>query len=263
MNFIPVPDHHYDTYNARMASIIDDKLFFLDQIKVDVIVDYGCADGTLLSHIQDQRPEIALVGYDVSDVELAHAARKVPHGSFFRDWDALARYLETHHQGQRIALVASSVIHEIYAYGGTAEGEAFWTRLLDGPFSTFIMRDMALSAADYGILDTSLADKLLTGPVGHLAKEYEACWGSLDLREHATHFLLKYRYTDNWEHELNEYYLPLTVEAIKEKLAGNFAPTFHATEALPFLQEMAQVELGVSFPCKTHLKLIAQRINAQ
>lgn len=263
MNFIPVPDHHYNTYNARMASIVDDKLFFLNQIEADVIVDYGCADGTLLSHIHDQRPEIALVGYDISDVELGHAVRKVPHGSFFQDWDALTTHLETHYPGKRIALVASSVLHEIYAYGGMEEGEAFWSRLFNGPFSTFIMRDMALHARDYGVIDTKLSDTLLAGPVADLAKEYEACWGSLDLREHATHFLLKYRYTDNWNHELNENYLPLTVEAIKERLSGTFAPTFQATEALPFLQKMAQIELGVSFPCTTHLKIIAQRINAQ
>ena len=38
-------------YRKEMAKSMVDKLFFIDQVDVGLIVDFGCADGTMLSFI--------------------------------------------------------------------------------------------------------------------------------------------------------------------------------------------------------------------
>lgn len=43
-----------------------DKLFFLNKIDADIIIDFGCADGFILSKIRERRPDIFLVGYDLA-----------------------------------------------------------------------------------------------------------------------------------------------------------------------------------------------------
>lgn len=47
-----------DTYNTRMASSIEDKMWFWDKVKhtTDCVVDYGCADASLLLRINEEHP---------------------------------------------------------------------------------------------------------------------------------------------------------------------------------------------------------------
>ena len=55
-----------EDYVSGMRKSMDDKLWFLDFIGTDVtsVYDYGCADGTLLRRVQDERPDVCLYGYD-------------------------------------------------------------------------------------------------------------------------------------------------------------------------------------------------------
>lgn len=43
------PISNYDQYIADMNTTMSDKLFFLEEIKFDVIVDFGCADGSFFT----------------------------------------------------------------------------------------------------------------------------------------------------------------------------------------------------------------------
>ncbi len=260
MTLVPVIDCHYDTYNQRMAAGMEDKLFFVDCLEADVVVDYGCADGTLLHHLQDLRPDLHLVGFDASELELHRARSRVPGARLFHEWSKLLTHLHEAHRGKRIALIASSVIHEIYSYGGQEEGDAFWSTLERGPFTDFILRDMAIGERDMTVVDETFGRALREGPCAKLVADYEAIWGSVDNRLDAAHFMLKYRYTDNWDHELNERYFYMSQEKILARLRRHFAIDYSCSEALPYLQGKAMDELGVRFPCPTHLKIIAHRL---
>jgi hypothetical protein len=259
MSFAPVETTHFDAYTRSMAKGMQDKLFFTDRVDADAYVDFGCADGTLLSHLSTLRPNAQMIGYDLSELATTRAARKVPDGSFFNDWDLLISHLEALYPGKRIALIVSSVLHEVYAYGGPTAGDEFWDRVNSGPFSTFILRDMAISGEDLSRRDEALAETVRGSADLDLLVEFESRWGSISERRNLVHFMLKYRYTANWGREVQEDYLPITQEQIVDRLAPKFDADLSSAEVLPFLADRAAQDLGVAFPCPTHFKLVMNR----
>lgn len=68
-------------YNALMAKSMMDKLFFVDKIEPDVIVDFGCANGVLLKHIASWMPDSKFVGYDNNPKVIKEAQELTP------NWD--------------------------------------------------------------------------------------------------------------------------------------------------------------------------------
>jgi hypothetical protein len=56
---------NFDDYADGLGLSVDDKLYFLNKINPDVIVDFGCADGYILEKIKENRPNIKLIGYDL------------------------------------------------------------------------------------------------------------------------------------------------------------------------------------------------------
>src|SRR5215211_6123493 len=111
-----VPD--LDRYNREMAKGIFDKLFFVDHIEADVIVDYGCANGAMLGILARLFPEKVYIGFDISEAEVT-AARASHEGiTFTSDWnevlDALRRFVG---RDQKIAVTCSSIVHEVLTYG--------------------------------------------------------------------------------------------------------------------------------------------------
>lgn len=259
MAFVQVQGSHFETYATRMQGSLQDKLFFADQLDVDVLVDFGCADGALLRGLASLRPDLHLIGYDLSALALARARKSLRHGTFFADWAALLTHLHTVHRGRSVALLSSSVLHEVHSYGGAAAGRSFWARLRDGPFSHFVLRDMAIDrqvrrryVAAQAAQVRSLADPALLS-------SFEAIWGPIDTGGRLTHFLLKYRYGDNWKREVAENYLPLGVETIVSRASRNFMPVFLSHEVLPYHAGCVQRDFGIAFPGPTHLKMIMVR----
>ena len=52
-------------YLDKMSYGMQDKLFFLDKIEFDCIVDFGAADGTMLSKVKDVNNSIYTIGYEI------------------------------------------------------------------------------------------------------------------------------------------------------------------------------------------------------
>ena len=64
-----------DTYTSEMAKSVWDKSFFMDKIPgAKCIIDFGCADGTMIHFLAPLFPDIMFVGYDIS-AELIDRAR--------------------------------------------------------------------------------------------------------------------------------------------------------------------------------------------
>ena len=72
---IPISD--IESYIQGMELGYIDKLFFIDKITPDVIVDFGCADGTILSKVRLLNPNIKLIGYDLDKNMLSSAKSKL------------------------------------------------------------------------------------------------------------------------------------------------------------------------------------------
>lgn len=87
------PIQNEKTYITNMQKSMIDKLFFLDKIDVQNIIDYGCADATMLKTIYRLFPEIKLSGYDINPKMLVEAKKDAPETMMLSEsWDDIIKY---------------------------------------------------------------------------------------------------------------------------------------------------------------------------
>jgi len=254
-------------YRTEMAKSMVDKLFFLDQIDAGLIVDFGCADGTMLKYVRELRPDITLVGYDVSSEMIQTANEnwdesKFPNSKpiFTSDWNYIESLIKKHSEhGVECAIVLSSVIHEVYSYGDEKSIAEFWERLFKTGFTYIVIRDMLLSKNSYHESPAKDVNSIYKSNDPHIL-EFENTWGSISDYKNLLHYLLKYRYTKNWFRELRENYLPITLEEMLSKIPTNiYGYDYYTHYVLPFIQKSVKKEFGINLKENTHIKLILKR----
>jgi tRNA G46 methylase TrmB len=67
----PIAD--IQSYINGMGMSFNDKLFFTNNINFDIIVDFGCADGSFLSRVSKINPNVKIVGYDLDQNMISKA----------------------------------------------------------------------------------------------------------------------------------------------------------------------------------------------
>jgi len=244
----------YDVYNERMELSMMDKLFFLDKIDPDLIVDFGCANGALLKAIRPLKPKINLIGYDI-DPTMAGTTCEFPIHS---DWSLV----ETAEYGaMHPALVLSSVIHEVCHYGSKVDIDTFWNQVFGTGFEFIVIRDMVPGRAIDRAACVNDVKKVYHKFLGTKAlDDFERVWGSIENNKQLIHFLLKYRYLEpNWEREVRENYMPVTREALLAKIPMEYDIIFHEHYVLPYLLQTVRDDVGIEIKDPTHLKLILRR----
>jgi len=244
-------------YSDSMAKSLVDKIFFVDKINATLLIDYGCADGTLLQAVAKLFPMQDMIGYDLSPEMIAKADEANSGIDFTDDWKNVKRSLvPVKKQGKKTALLLSSLIHEVYNYCNPTEIKEFWNRVWNSGFDYVIIRDMMVSNSTSRPSDPISAARVrqLTNPK-HLA-EWESQWGSLDDNWSLVHFLLTYRYQENWHREMRENYLPLSVEKFLNMIPKGYTPSFIEHYTLPFIRNSVAETYGVQLQDRTHLKLI-------
>ena len=129
------------SYITGMNLSIQDKLFFVDLLDFDVIVDFGCADGTFLESISKIKPKTKIIGYDIDPEMLSKAKSKLGKNSIVTDdWDLVTKSL---HYFNKPLLNLSSVIHEVYSYSNANKIKYFWeSQVFGGDFKSIVIRDM-------------------------------------------------------------------------------------------------------------------------
>lgn len=134
-------------YNTLMSQSIFDKLWFVSHVEdISIIVDFGCADGTLIEYLANIFPRtVKLVGYDINEEMLQLARRKCATKSntvFTSNWDVVKTMVDKNTKGNS-CLVLSSVIHEVYHYAkDMKEIDAFWDHVFKTGFDFIAARDM-------------------------------------------------------------------------------------------------------------------------
>ncbi len=126
-----------DVYCQRMKAGMESKLHFLAYLPyVKHFVDFGCADGTLLSLCHNFIPKgIDFIGIDNSAEMLTKAKRNCQTARFTSDWIKPD-------SDNGWALNLSSVIHEVYSYCDEEEIEKFWDYVFNSGFEYIFIRDM-------------------------------------------------------------------------------------------------------------------------
>lgn len=253
--------HEYEIKNMNMyinsmqKSVLD-KMFFIDKVfePFTNIVDFGCANGELIKALHSLFSEYRYIGYDISDDMLREAKENIPFADLYSDWDRIdADFSDS-------LLNISSTLHEVYSYSTPAEIETFWDRVFTGSFKYISIRDMMLTEGDKGVADKQqlaavTEDKVYAAKL----KDYINVWGEIKTQHDLVHYLLKYRYTDNWGREVRENYVPITVEELLARIPDNYEVVYKDHFTLPYTQWRIQDDFGFILSTPTHIKLILRR----
>lgn len=253
----PIAD--FDDYIEGMKMSMEDKLFFVNKLDFDVIVDFGCANGTFLSLVQNMKPNVKLIGYDLDETMLSKAGSILGEDALLTSsWQQVVLELSKY---ENPLLNLSSVIHEVYSYSHSSVIKRFWEQqVFGGKFKWITIRDMIPSVEIHKGERKSFEEDVkkvreLADP--YYLKSFEDRWESIDNSYRTfVHFLLKYRYTDNWDRELNENYLPVSLETVKKKIPSSYKIISEEDFIVPFIKEKVMEDFGILIKHSTHTKMV-------
>lgn len=197
------------------------------------------------------------------------AAIKDSIGTVHPNFEELLKEYRIHYRSQNdvLILIFNSVIHEIYSYGGIREAKYFKSLFNDAIFDYIVIRDMIPSENINRLSDDDDMNKVhywvqnhvsITGkPFTDLLKEFEKFWGSIDNNKSLVHFLLKYRYDDNWQREVAENYFPM----YRKDLLSLINPlqqeiVYQEHFILPYIKQTIQKDFDITLRDNTHFKII-------
>jgi hypothetical protein len=93
-----------------------------------------------------------------------------------------------------------------------------------------------------------------------LLNSFVGRWGSLKLKRNLIHFLLKYRYEENWKREVRENYLPVTVEDFLKRLRKpQYRISYFRHIQYYHFTDCVKEDFGIEIQEATHLKIILNR----
>jgi ubiquinone/menaquinone biosynthesis C-methylase UbiE len=252
---------NYDVYTSRMQKSMYDKMFFVDKIfddSIDAVIDFGCADGELILHLHTFMPEVRFIGYDIDETMLERAREKVPFAEFYSNWN------DINVDPDKTIVNLSSVIHEVYNYAKDGDIAVFWQRLLEPGFAYVVIRDMFKNDVDLPAGD-KWKDNVVEAGYGKQLKDFEKYWGEIKTENQKSHFLLKYKYTENWEREVTENYMPITVRELEHQMGhympyGTYEIAYKNFSPLPFIVNQIANDLNLVVDGHpTHLRIIFKK----
>ncbi len=244
-----------DLYNSALSNTLDDKLFFLEHLPESdyIFVDFGCADGILLRKLQSLGYN-DLIGYDISKEMLEKAESNSTNIYYTSNWLDIVRALKN--SNKKSVLILSSVIHEVYSYAvDIAEITDFWCKIKYTGFDYIVIRDMLPSKDIIRKSNPSDIQKILEKATVVQLIQFQKNFGSICNNKNLVHFLLKYRYTTNWNREVHENYFPI----FKEDLLKRFYYSeivYIEPFKVPFLESEIMKDFGIKLQDNTHLKVI-------
>ena len=244
-----------DIYLTRMQRSILDKMFFIDKVfePFRYIIDFGCANGELIKAMKQMFPDYEYIGYDISSEMIEAARENVPEARFYDDWDSMGVPFD------ESLINISSTIHEVYSYCSESETEKFWERVFGSGFRYVTIRDMIFSEAeDIPVREDQLA-AVRNSCYAKWLESFEEVWGRVESQRQLVHFLLKYKYTQNWEREVHENYFPVFTEELLKRIPDSYRLVYKDVFTLPYTSWQIRSDFGFELKERTHIKLILER----
>lgn len=235
-------------------------MFFLDKVDAELFIDFGCADGSMLKTIAQLFPQYQYIGYDINPEMIKLAQQENPNDIIFTsDLGKIIRTITSCRvQKKKSCLILSSVIHEVYSY--TKDVKGFWLTVWDQLTTDYVViRDMCVEKTTSRQSDPISVARVRQLYDSERISQWEAQWGSLDENWSFVHFLLHYRFVENWSREMYENYLPLNKEKLLTLVPERYFPILIEHYTLPFLRNAVKDSFGIDLQDKTHIKLILER----
>lgn len=240
------------TYLDRMSKPLQEKLkvakYFSKNVKS--VLDVGCADGTITLALADMYPEINFVGIDLDQSFVDIANQKIENRQNVKFECVYLREKLADEEKFDVVLFCS-VLHEFFSYG---EGISSVVKALSdarellNPGGEIVIRDMLLyeyaekSQLWMPEILAKLKSKVEMIP---MIDEFERYYGKIVSIKQVNHFLLKYMYTDNWQREVKENYVPVSFEKYDKMfdLLG-MVVSFQRSSTIPFLKDKWRNDFG-------------------
>lgn len=251
----------FETYNNEMKKSMIDKIFFIDKIETDVIVDYGCADGSLVGFLKELFPNITCIGFD-NDITAINLAKENHQDiKFFSKWKDVTHHLLAMKYSSA-TLVLSSVFHEIFHYCSEETVDRTFDNIFSSNLFKYIaIRDMSVSKSIVRKSDeVHVANIFKYANRDHL-NDFQGIWGNISQNENLVHFLMKYRYIMNWDREVRENYFPVHYEEFFQLIPDCWNIIYHDHFILPFIKNVVKQDFNIDLIDNTHLKLILELTN--
>lgn len=221
-------------YNAEMLKSAYDKIGFVNEIfePLDVIVDFGCADGGVTRMIKQYYPESLVIGYDLKEVLVKNGLHEVidpidvvlpnikheqlveiidktlTNTVFYTSNLTVVDFLLEQYKVNKSLLVMNSVTHEIYNYMSKFERRDLFNALFKMDFDYIWVRDMKINACKCDPEDFHwiyYRDIISRKNYGDRLKSFIEWNGAITNYTDLVHFLMKCRYK-NWGKECSEDY---------------------------------------------------------
>jgi SAM-dependent methyltransferase len=244
----------FEGYLSRMQNGMDDKLWWINKVNPTTIVDYGCADGTLLKHVRELYPDCTLIGVDNNPDMLAVARKNVPDATFIM----ADIFLNTRMDYSDATLILSSVIHEIYSY--CPDATIIMDKLLSMGFAHIAIRDMFVKTdTEHQTIPMQIVNLLEKKTSKEMLVDFGEIWGLPVTVKRLIHYLLKYRYVDNWDREVRENYLPIDIEPFLHMVSSYYDIEHFEHYTLPFIKEQIYKDIGIRLDLPTHAKILLSK----
>ena len=260
-------------YNNRMDASIEDKLWFINRIDADIYVDFGCANGNLLKTMYQMNPHKTYIGYDNNLDMIKIAWENCEHTTieFMPSITSIKNYIDVNFKNKKVCLILSSVLHEIYSYLKTYEINYIWYDINNLEPNYIVIRDMTYGFHSSLYLQKEPLTKMREEIIKYVKQinkfgtkfqieSFEKHWGKLQTLYNITHFLLKYKYLENWDREVKENYLPKTND-MYDFLNEKYNMKYHKEYCLPYLQEQFKKDFEIDFKGYTHYNLLFELKN--
>ncbi len=244
-----------EIYLTRMQRSILDKMFFIDKVfePFDTVLDFGCANGELIKALMRMCPEYSYAGYDIDPEMIAAAEKNVPQVPFWYDWDSISVRPES------TLINISSTIHEVYSYGTDEDVRVFLDRVFGSGFKYISVRDMAFEERLERPVDEDMLGAVRRSGYTSQLADFEQVWGRITTQKQLVHFLLKYKYTQNWEREVRENYFPVSDEQLVGMVPQDYSIVYCERFTLPFTAWQIRRDFGFELKDRTHIKLILEK----
>lgn len=268
---------NYDCYTERMAQSMWDKNWWIDKIdsSINTIIDFGCGDGELGKFIEHIFPNrFRYIGIDNNEYMCSLAIANLqahPAADIYVDPSEIPVDINP----DTSIIIMNSVLHELFTYCPATDIAKYLTDMKDFGARYVAIRDMHeypitpfASSLQLKALDT--IEKIHT-----THKAYRVPLMQLILmrpKENPINllleFALKYRYGDNWEREVQEYYLfawDWRIYAALHTVAPKDVPQYNLRYEdsfyIPFIYNTFAKDFGIDMlPIPSHKKVLYERI---
>ena len=136
----------------------------------------------------------------------------------------------------------------------------FTDDLFNSSYKYISIRDMALNEDAYRPSNQYDFVNIHKQANEHMLKEFERINSNIKDNHSLIHFLMKYRYVQNWDREVRENYFPITVEQVLYKIDFNkYNVVYFEHYILPFTKEKVKEDFEIELKDPTHFKLLLER----